>query len=222
MSRKAASTTPDRAYLPINMHCRHLYRNAAYPDGEFGESTWNIIDLDESKFKIEVQNRKFGKVMREKQCNATGKYVHGSQGVDLLMAISGDEHVGQAFSFHRCYTEGNTDLWRFYHFINDLCNWLAVHCPGRQFLFTMDNLNLHRHPIVQNSIHASGHCIVFRAPYWSCDGVIEYVFNTIQTMLQMDPEGVEEVHGLVNKINGIIGDMTSFKPYFMDILFPDN
>ena len=119
LSRMAESTTSVRAYLPINMHRRNLYRNAAYPDGEFGESTRNIIDLDESKFKIEDQNRKFGKVMREKQCNATGKYVHGSQGVDLLMAISEDERVGQDFSFHRCYTEGNTDLWRFYNFIND-------------------------------------------------------------------------------------------------------
>jgi hypothetical protein len=74
----------------------------------------------------------------------------------------------------------------------------------------MDNLSLHKHPIVQNLIHASGHRIVFCAPYWSCDGGIEYVFNTIQTMLQMDLEGVDEVHGLVNKINSIIGDMTSF------------
>jgi transposase len=139
LSRKAASTTSDRAYLPINMHRRHLYRNAAYPDGVFGESTQNIIDLDESKFKIEDQNRKFGKVVREKRCDATGKYVHGSNGVDLLMAIS-----------------------------------------------------------------------------------VEYVFNTIQTMLQMDPEGVDDIHGLVNKINGIIGDMTNFKPYFIHVLFPNN
>ena len=51
---------------------------------------------------------------------------------------------------------------------------------------------------------------------------VEYVFNTIQTMLQMDPEGVDDVHGLVNKINGIIGDMTNFKPYFIHVLFPNN
>jgi hypothetical protein len=61
------------------MHRRHLYRNAAYPDGVFGKSTQNIIDLDESKFKIESQNHKFGKVMRKKRCDATPQ---GSMSMD--------------------------------------------------------------------------------------------------------------------------------------------
>ena len=60
-----------------------------------GESTCGIIDLDESKFRIEDQNRKFGKVVREKRCNTTGNYINGSQGVDLLMAIYGDERIDQ-------------------------------------------------------------------------------------------------------------------------------
>jgi hypothetical protein len=38
----------------------------------------------------------------------------------------------------------------------------------------------------------------------------------------MDPEGVESIHGLVNKINDIVGDLTSFKPYFLHVCFPDN
>ena len=41
----------------------------------------------------------------------------------------------------------------------------------------MDNLNFHKSQIVQNLIHTNGHQFVFRAPYWSCDGAIEYVFN---------------------------------------------
>ena len=71
-------------------------------------------------------------------------------------------------------------------------------------------------------IAAAGHRVVFRAPYWSCDGAIEYVFNTIQTQLQMEPFGVEDVAQLVNKINLIIGDMLSFKRYFVHVGFPDN
>ena len=87
----------------------------------------------------------------------------------------------------------------------------------------MENLNLHRSPLVQNLTHSFGHRIVYRAPYWSCDGPIEYVFNKIQTIMQMDPEGVDDIRALVNKINGIIGDMTSFKPYFIHVhfLIPD-
>ncbi len=41
-------------------------------------------------------------------------------------------------------------------------------------------------------------------------------------MLQMDPEGVDNIHTLVNTINGIVGDVTSFKPYFIHVCFPDN
>jgi hypothetical protein len=29
------------------------------------------------------------------------------------MAILGGERVGEAFSFHRCFTEGGTELWCF-------------------------------------------------------------------------------------------------------------
>jgi len=200
LTRKAASSTSDRAQLPLNMHIRYLYRNAPFPDGVLGESTRDIIDLDESKFKIEDQNRRFGKVAREKLCDASGKYMNESDGIDLLMAISGDERVDQAFSFHRCYTKGNTDLWRFYSYTDDFFIWLAANHPRRQFLFTLDNLNLHKSPIVLNLIHTNGHRIVYRAPYWSCDGAIEYIFNTIQTKLQMDTEWVDSIHGLVNKI----------------------
>ncbi len=222
LTRKVASSTSDRAHLSLNMHICYLYQNAAYPDGVLGESTQDVIDLDERKFKIEDQNCRFGKVVREKRCDATGKYINGLDGVDLLMAISGDEQADQAFSFHRYYTKGNTDLWRFYSFIDDFGCWLAANQPGRQFLFTMVNLNLHRSPTLTNLIHLHGRQIIYRTSYWFCDGAIEYVFNTIQTKLQMDLEAVDSIHRLVNKINGIMGDMTLFKPYFLHVHFPDN
>jgi transposase len=47
----------------------------------------------------------------------------------------------------------------------------------------MDNLNIHKHFIIRDLIAHAGHKIVYRAPYWSCDGAIEYVFNTIHTEL---------------------------------------
>jgi hypothetical protein len=40
-------------------------------------------------------------------------------------------------------------------------------------------------------------------------------------MLQMDPEEVDDIHALINKINGVVGGMTSFKPYFIHVCFPD-
>ena len=57
---------------------------------------------------------------------------------------------------------------------------------------------------------------------FSSDGAIEYVFNTLQTRLQMDVNGVDTVFDLVNKINNIIGGMPSFKRYFLHVGFNDN
>ncbi len=93
--------------------------------------------------------------------------------MSLLMAIFGNERVGHAFSYHRCFTEGGIDLWQFFSFMSELCDWLAANCPGRLFVSTTDNLNIHRHPVIDNLIHVHGHCVIFRTPYWSCDGAIE-------------------------------------------------
>ena len=138
------------------------------------------------------------------RCDDRGKYKKGEGSISLLMSISGNERAGQTFSFHRCYTEGGTDLWRSFNFMLELCDWFDAHRPGRSFLFTMDNLNIHKHPVILNLIHGCNHCVIFWAPYWSCDGAIEYIFNTIQTKLQMDVYGVDTVFDMVNKIHTIV------------------
>ncbi len=86
----------------------------------------------------------------------------------------------------------------------------------------MDNLNIHEHPVILNLIHGRNHRVIFRAPYWSCDGAIEYILNTIQTKLQMDVYGVDTVFDLVNKIHTIVWEMPSFKRSFIHVGFPDN
>ncbi len=74
-----------------------MYWNAAFPDDVSGESTRDVIDIDESNYKLESQNRKFGKVTGEKCCDARGKYKKGAGSVSLLMAI---------FSFHSASRRG--------------------------------------------------------------------------------------------------------------------
>jgi hypothetical protein len=106
--------------------------------------------------------------------------------------------------------------------MSDLIDFLNANYPNRRFLFTMDNLNIHRHPIILNLIEDAGHRIVFRAPYWSCDGAIKYVFNTIHTILEMSGEKMENVDALVNKINLIIGSLGSFRRYFLHVGFENN
>jgi len=106
--------------------------------------------------------------------------------------------------------------------MHDLCDWLTTFRAGRHFIFTMDNLNIHKHPIIINLIYTRGHRVVFRAPYWSCDGPIEYVFNTLQTRLSSDFIGVDNELALSNKIDTIIGSIPSYKKYFLHVGFPDN
>lgn len=212
LTRKAASTTSDSAYLPINLHKRKCYWERSYPEGVFGEDVKKVIDIDECNFKLESQNRKFGKVTRQKRCDTRGKFKKGAGSVSLLMGVSGDDE--NPCSFHQTFTEGGTGLWRFYNFMEDFIGYLGENFPGESFLFTMDNLNVHKHPIVLALIRNAGHRVVFRAPYWSCDGAIEYVFNTIHTRLQMQFNAIDDVDELVNELNLIIGGMGSFKRYF--------
>jgi len=85
--RKVGSTTSDCAYLPLNQFKHDQYWGAAYPDGVQGESTRDVIDIDESCFKLESQNRKYGKLTRQRRCDARGKYRKGSIIVLLLWII---------------------------------------------------------------------------------------------------------------------------------------
>ena len=86
----------------------------------------------------------------------------------------------------------------------------------------MDNLNIHKHPIILNLICTSGHWVVFCAPYWSCDGPIEYVFNKIQTDLQGPFGDIDTVGDLENRIDVIIGGIQSYREYFLSVGFKDN
>jgi hypothetical protein len=203
---KVAFTTSNLAYSPVNLFKHHENWSQAFPDGVAGESTCDLTDIDESGYRLNSHNRSFGKVTREKCCNSCGKYKNGNGGVNLLMAILGDERDGHSFSFHKYYTKGGTDLLCIFDSMLKLCNWLAVNRPGHQFLFIMDNLNIHKHPMIIHFIYSRGHRVVFRAPYWSCDGSIEYVFNTLQTRLQSDHIGVDD----------------EFAQYFLHVGFPDN
>ena len=217
---KVASSTSNEAYRPVNLNKRSDYWSKPFPDGVADQETEDMIDIDEAGFKLESKDRKRGKVGKQRRADARGKYKKGAKGTSLLMGISGDPV--DPFEFHQQFSEGGTNLWRFFCFMEDFIEWLALNRPGRTFCFTMDNLNIHKHPLILDLIEDSGHRVVFRAPYWSCDGPIEYVFNTIHVKLQMNDNGVSTVDELINEIDNIIFDMVdaSFNPYFRHVGFP--
>jgi hypothetical protein len=78
LSRKAASRTSQDAYKPINLVKRKLDWERPYPLGVADQSTSKMVDIDETRFKLESVDRKFGKCAREFRCNIRGKYKKGS------------------------------------------------------------------------------------------------------------------------------------------------
>ena len=74
--------------------------------------------------------------------------------------------------------------------------------------------------MIFNLIYGPGH-VVFRAPYWSCDGLIEYVFNTIHYKLQMAEDGKDNIDELMELVDDIIFQITAHSSfqYFVHVGF---
>ena len=50
---------------------------------------------------------------------------------------------------------------------------------GRPIYFIMDNLNAHKNTIVINVIIGDEHQVVYCVDYWTTDGLIEFLSNTL-------------------------------------------
>ena len=219
LTRKAASTTADQAYTAANLMKRDLYWSEPPPVGVAGVETRDMIDLDEAGYKLEHQNRSFGKCVTALRVDQRGVYMRGRK-LTVLLAISGDPVL--AMRWWRCWTDGGTTLERFQDFMELILGDLHQNpqTTGRSFVFTMDNLNVHKHAAIVNMIAGAGHRLVYRAPYWPVDGAIEYVFNTIQTRLKVFFDQLTTTPELENRINLIIGSIPSFHRYFLHVGFP--
>jgi len=99
-------------------------------------------------------------------------------------------------------------------FVHTVCEVLSERHPGRIFCFTMDNLNVHKNVLVIQEIMNHGYRVVFRAPYWSCDGAIEYVFCTIHSYLLKHHGDVANLDALEHFTNEAFNSIPTFAPYF--------
>ena len=214
---KAASTTADMAYSPSNLRKREYYHTHPPPLGMRGVPVEDIIDIDEAAFKLEHQNRKRGKTVAALRCDQRGAYGSGKK-LNLLLAISGDPVY--AMRWKDIWMGGGTTIIKFADFMRMILDDLDTRFPGRSFVFTMDNLNSHKNPMILNMIHNAGHDYVFRAPYWPADGAVEYVFNTIQTRLQCFVNQLQTMDALRNRLHLIVDTIPSFHKYFLHVGFP--
>ena len=134
-----------------------------------------------------------------------------------MMAISADQNYDMEWHELWSQEEGGTNLFRMYTFIERIIDQLAIDWPGSSFCFTMDNLNVHHSPVLLQMIAGRGHRYLFRAPYWSVDGPMEYIFNTIDTLLLQHFRTIDNLTVLGNPIDTVIAQMTKFKNYFLHV-----
>jgi len=151
------------------------------------------------------------------RCASDGAYGRG-QKLNLLLAISGDDV--DCMRWNEIWMNGGMTIIRFYDFTKKIIDDLDANFPGRSFLFTMDNLNSHKNPIILNMIHNAGDRYVFRAPYWPVDGAVEYVFNIVQTRLQSYFNQMTTLPALRNHIQLNVNTIPSFYKYFRHAGFP--
>ena len=221
LRRKASSTTCERAYWQINQHKREMFWTWNYPFGRADVDTSDMIDMDECGLKIETSNPGFGKCVSWERCHFEGAY-NRERKLNLMMAISANPVYDMEWHEHWPQEEGGTNLFRMYTFIERIIDQLAIDRPGCSFCFTMDNLNIHHNPVLLEMIANRGHRYLFRAPYWSVDGPMEYVFNTIHTLLLQHFCTIDDLIVLANRIDTVIAQMTNFRNYFLHVRLPDN
>jgi hypothetical protein len=80
----------------------------------------------------------------------------------------------------------------------------------------MDNLLAHHNQMVVQMIHAYGHRVVFRAPYWPVDGPIEHVFNTIEGALARRMYQIDGLNDVTTHVLAVIRQMPNFVNYFLN------
>jgi hypothetical protein len=78
------------------------------------------------------------------------------------MGICSDRNVGQRW--FECWEHGGTTIHRFVDLIELILDDLRKNFQGQKFVFTTDNLNVHKNPMIVAMIAVEGHGLVFRAP----------------------------------------------------------
>eukprot|EP00567_Pseudictyota_dubia_P014059 CAMPEP_0197436338 /NCGR_PEP_ID=MMETSP1175-20131217/3810_1 /TAXON_ID=1003142 /ORGANISM="Triceratium dubium, Strain CCMP147" /LENGTH=382 /DNA_ID=CAMNT_0042965605 /DNA_START=300 /DNA_END=1448 /DNA_ORIENTATION=- len=221
LTRKRGSTTARQARLPRNLQWRWNYWNLPYPYGMVGIRRRDIIDLDECGVFLESANRNFGKAAFCRRVREVGPYGH-SQKLNIMMAISGESGNPSASRWIEMWNSGGTTITRMVAFIQKILQDIGPGMPGHRRVFTMDNLAAHSNNLVVQLIHAAGHRVVFRAPYYPVDGPIEYLFNTLQQGLTFALYRISNDGDLCREVRAIIGRIVDFVEYFIHCGFRYN
>ena len=222
LSRKKGSTTAHQAYYPHNIRKRWEYWNYPYPLGIADIGRSQIIDLDECGVFMETHaNRQHGKSfigLRVREEGAYGK----SEKWNVLLAVCGENESANGQAARRwadVWLDGGTTVDKMLDFIQVILQDIGVATENNFYVFTMDNLNSHKNVGVIALIHLYGHGVVYRAPYWPVDGAIEFIFNTLQTLMRSRSYLITTDNDLIAAIYECIQTIHSFSAYFENVGF---
>ena len=215
LTRKRGSTTAYQALLPVNVQKRWNYWNLPYPFSMADILIEDTIDLDECGIFLQTADRHIGKAAIGCRVREAGPYAK-TEKYNLLLAISGSQ---EARRWSMTWLVGGTTNDKMIEFVTIILSDLPHGTPERRYCFTMDNLNSHHNNQLQALIHAHGHRLVYRAPYYAVDGAIEYVFNTLQCELRMRLPYIFDSNDLMHEVGNAITAMPTFRPYFEHIGF---
>lgn len=223
LSSKRGSTTAYRAFLAVNLQKRWVFWNLPYPMGIAGIRRRFIIDLDECGIFVDIVNRSRGKAFVGVRVRDFGPY-EKSDKLNFICAVCGEDGNAQNQSrrWADSWLAGGTTNDRMVDFVQMILDDIGPANGNNFYVFTMDNLNSHKCAAVQNLIHLYGHGVVYRAPYWAVDGPIEYVFNTLQSMLKSRLHQIRNMDDLQQAVYQSIQSMDNFGPYFVNCGFNIN
>ena len=177
--------------------------------------------MDQAEMKIEGSNPNFGNTVWWDQFHFDWAY-NQDRKLNLMLAISADQAYSMEWHDYWPQEEGGTNLYRVLTFFDRIMDQLEADHPGRSFCFTMDNLNIHHSKILLMRFEERGHRYLFRAPYWSVDGPMEYIFNSVHVFLLMHFRDIEDLDVLANRLDVIITQLGDFMEYFQHVGFPNN
>lgn len=79
---------------------------------------------------------------------------------------------------------------------------------------------VHEHPSLRRPLGTFEE--VFGAPYWSVDGPMEYILNTIHTNLSKHFHGIDSLDELGILLDIVIAQLNGFLKYFLHVGFTNN
>ena len=214
---KRGSTTAYQAFLPVNVMKRWRFFNLPYPLGIADIRREDMIDVDEAGIFLESSARRNGKAHSTVRVVSRGPYSK-TEKWNLMMGVSGEEGTPQNPSrrWRTMWLRGGTTIERVLEFLNVVLAELGHGTPQRRYTFLMDNLSSHHNGAVAALIYGHGHRLVFRAPYYPTDAPIEYVFNSLQSVLRSNVHNIRDAGTLLHEINSAIASMDDFAPYFIN------